>query len=371
MRVLLLTNIPSPYMVGYVNELGQKCELTVLFERRSASDRDASWDRHQFTNFNAHFLRGIHVGCEKALSIEQLKYLKKGKYDHIIVGDPLTPTGIVSILYLALRGIPFCIQSEGGFQGTGVGLKERFKMFIVSKAAFYLSGMGDGPDDYFSLYGGNNPKIYSYPFSSMYRRDIRKSMLDAEEKLDLRKKLGITEERVIVSVGQFIPRKGMDILMQACRDFDETIGVYIIGGNPPDDYACLARECHIKGIHFVAFQPFDRILDYLACCDVFALATREDTWGLVINEAMSQGAPVITTTRCIAGKKLVRNGENGYLVESEDVENLCKRILEIINNPEMQRHMAQNAIEMIQPYCYENMAEKIYLALKNECGNHV
>ena len=43
LRVLITTNIPAPYMIGYLSELGKKTDLTVLFEVRRAKDRDASW----------------------------------------------------------------------------------------------------------------------------------------------------------------------------------------------------------------------------------------------------------------------------------------------------------------------------------------
>ena len=45
MKILWLTNIPSPYRVKFFNELGTKCDLTVVFEKRSSSERDESWKK--------------------------------------------------------------------------------------------------------------------------------------------------------------------------------------------------------------------------------------------------------------------------------------------------------------------------------------
>jgi hypothetical protein len=134
MKVLLLTNIPAPYMLEYLKELGKKCELTVLFERAKASDRDKKWDSYKFENFEGKILKGIAFGREMALCFGVLKYLKKNKYDMVIVANPLTPMGIISILKLKRKKIPFCIQSEGGFQGSGKGLKEKFKKYIIGSA---------------------------------------------------------------------------------------------------------------------------------------------------------------------------------------------------------------------------------------------
>ena len=43
LKVLFITNIPSPYRVDFFNELGKMCDLTVLFERKDALDRDTKW----------------------------------------------------------------------------------------------------------------------------------------------------------------------------------------------------------------------------------------------------------------------------------------------------------------------------------------
>ena len=43
MKILFLTNIPSPYRVDFFNELGKLCDLTVLFEKQIAQDREKQW----------------------------------------------------------------------------------------------------------------------------------------------------------------------------------------------------------------------------------------------------------------------------------------------------------------------------------------
>ena len=57
MKILWLTNIPSPYRVDFFNELGKLCELTVLFEKKAASDRDDSWKNFEAKNFTPVFLK--------------------------------------------------------------------------------------------------------------------------------------------------------------------------------------------------------------------------------------------------------------------------------------------------------------------------
>ena len=84
------------------------------------------------------------------------------------------------------------------------------------------------------------------------------------------------------------------------------------------------------------------------------LPTREDIWGLVVNEAMAFGLPVITTDRCVAGLELVENGVTGYIVPVEDADALAEKMNEALSgNCEA---MGAAALERVRPYTIENMA---------------
>lgn len=101
------------------------------------------------------------------------------------------------------------------------------------------------------------------------------------------------------------------------------------------------------------FQKKDRLKKYYMAADLFVLPTREDIWGLVVNEAMACGLGVITTNRCNAGLELIRNRENGYLVAVEDVHALREAMLEALENTEA---LGLCALETIRPYTVETMA---------------
>ena len=85
------------------------------------------------------------------------------------------------------------------------------------------------------------------------------------------------------------------------------------------------------------------------------LPTREDIWGLVINEAMAYGLPVITTERCVAGLELIENGVNGYVVPVEDAAALAEKINAVLSADLHQ--MGEASLEKIRPYTLENMAK--------------
>ena len=210
MRVLWLTNIPSPYRVAFFNELGKQCELTVLFEEKAAADRDDSWKNFNITNFTADFLAGYKVGGGAVICPGVEKYLHKNRYDKIVVTNFSNLTGILAIFYMKLRGIPYVVESDGGFAGSSKGPKEKLKTWLLSGAQQCFSTAQEH-DKYYRTYGVSQDRIVRYPFSSLQDVDVLPVPVSQQTKQVLREKLNIQEEKCIVSVGQFIHRKGYDI----------------------------------------------------------------------------------------------------------------------------------------------------------------
>lgn len=356
MKILYMVNVPSPYMVNYFNELGKYCELTVLFDKATSTERDDSWKEYNFKNFKGIILKGVSTDVDAAFCPSVIKYLKKDVYDYIFISNMATPTGIIAIEYLRWKKIDYFLESEGGFAKDGKGFKEKIKKHIMSGAKLYFSTTPVG-DEYFLMYGATKDKLVKYPFTSIYEKDILKKVPSVEEKKEFRNELSIKEEKVIITVGQFIPRKGFDILLKACEKLSKNIGVYLVGGTPTDEYIQMKEQLGLDNVHFVGFKRTDELAKYYQSADLFVFPTREDVWGLVINEAMAYGLPIITTDKCIAGLELIKDDENGYIVPVEDVDKLYEKMNKLIMNDTLRKKMGENSLKKIHEYTFENMAK--------------
>lgn len=365
LKVILFTNLRSPYMVGYLNELGKTCELTAVFELEQAKGRENAWLKSSPETYREIRLGARQIRPEAGFSLRALPYLFKG-YDRIIIANPTTPTGILLLLTCRIFRIPHIIQSEGGFQGSGRGAKERFKRFLMGKARLYLTGMG-GEDDYFLKYGATPGKLRPFPFTSLWESDLPARVPTGEEKHALREKLGLPEGKIILSVGQFIYRKGYDILIRASTGFPAGSSVILIGGKPTEEYLLLSESLGLTNLRFVPFMEKAKLLEYYAAADLFVLPTREDTWGLVINEAMAAGLPVITTDRCIAGVQLIREGENGMIIPTDDPDALSRAVCQMLTDPALAA-MGENNLQKMRTYTIERMAKAIFAALEEPNG---
>lgn len=365
MKVLFIARGPSPYRVAFFNELGKLCNLTVLFELHpnEINDRDKSWGKEDYRYFEAKYLKKTLKIKNDNLCVEVLKYLNKKIYDVIIVGMYSTPTQMLAITYLKARGIKYILSSDGGFVKKDTALQRALKSFFISGAQMYFAS-SRGTEKYLRYYGAKT-KVVIYPFTTKMAKELPNDITSDDEKAKLRKELGIPMgKKIVLCVGQFIHRKGIDILIQSAAKLDESYYFLCIGGKVTPEYRKLCDKYGVYNIEFVEFMQQNILSDYYKASDIFVLPTREDIWGLVINEAMSYGLPVITTDNCLAGTELVVDGENGYIVPVDNVEETAYAINKVFS-AEKRRYMMQenNYKKMKVNYTIEKMALAHYEAL--------
>lgn len=360
MKILFVSNIPSPYRVEFFNELGKHCNLTVAFEGQMASDRDKAWFTESPSGFKPVYMKGKQINHEQYFCTEVVSVIKQG-FDIIILGGYSSPTSMLAIAYMKLRKIPFYIEVDGGLIREDSRPKYLLKKTLISSASGWISS-GKHTTQYLLHYGAKPDAVYHYPFSSLRDSDILPKTVTAKEKSDLRQELNITSQKVVLAIGQFIPRKGFDVLMRAATSLDAGVGIYIVGGDPTEEYLKLNEELKLHNVHFVGFKNKVELAKYYKASDLFVLPTREDIWGLVINEAMAYGLPVITTDNCVAGLELVEDGVNGYIVSVDDFRTLTEKINRVFSS-DLEK-MGKASLEKIRPYTIENMV-KAHLKIFN------
>ncbi|CBK75310.1 Glycosyltransferase [Butyrivibrio fibrisolvens 16/4] len=103
----------------------------------------------------------------------------------------------------------------------------------------------------------------------------------------------------------------------------------------------------------------------MAAADVFVLMTREDIWGLVINEALSVGTPIVSTNKCVAAVETIEDGTNGYIVNNEDALGAATKLEYLLLNEELREFMAKNNIEKARKYTIESMTQQYTNIINN------
>ena len=354
-KILAVTNVPVPYRVEFFNDINKFMPITVLYEQtpEEQTHRSTEWFSENKQQFEYLYLKD----GRKHVKVGKVLYeLKNRKYNIALIMGYTKRSEMISILWLRLHKKPYILSVDGGFPKAKENfIKKLGKRFYIAGATAYLS-TGETTDEYLSYYGADKGRIYRIPFTSLREKDILTTPVPPETKKNLREELGINESSVIVSVGQLIHRKGFDVLLNSCKGLRKNIGIYIIGSNPTEEYIKIKEKEKLDNVHFVGFKKKEELKKYYSAADLFVLPTREDIWGLVINEAMAYGLPIITTDKCIAGLELV-DSDNGAIVPAENSDALRDSILSIISDKDKLQSMSVESIKRIKNYTIEKMAK--------------
>ena len=197
----------------------------------------------------------------------------------------------------------------------------------------------------------------------------------------LRKKMGLEDKFVALSVGRLSRQKGLHYLLQAAAYLKNEMQnlVILIGGRGEEatrlrDWA--EKHVLLKMVRFVGFIPPDSLPTYYAACDLFVLSSVFETFALTLLEALSTGKPVVCTkvggAQEIAGR--FEDCLQAKLVNPRDPKGLAEAIVWFANNQEIVHEKAKNAYEIIRTdYSWESVSKEIntlYEQLKNQPGSY-
>ena len=322
-KILIVFNHPAPYKVRLFNELSKNFEIHVIFERNSNSDRDKNFYFENKYNFITHKIHGIKLGKEGMLSCGVKRHLQKNEYDLVILNGYSHFPEMNAISYLKKWKIPYVLYINGGIIKKESSLKSKIKRHFIRQANAYFSPDEDS-NKYLAYYGANEKRIYNYPYSTIYESEIANVK---PNKAEIRKTLGIKFDKVFVSVGQLIKRKNYLSLVQEWQKFPGNYGLFLIGdGKNRKEIEQFISDHNIQNIKLLGSMPREKMFEYIRCSDAFLFPSKEDIYGHVINEAVSQGVPVISTNKVNSANKLIKNGLNGYVLETLQGEEFAKAV---------------------------------------------
>lgn len=360
MKVLWVFNHPAPYKVDFFNELGKKCELTVLFERSSEGDRNKAFYYEKANGFECHVLKSLKLGKLNNWTREVVRYIKNGHYDIIVMNGYSTLTEMNAIHYLQKKKIPYIFAINGGLIRHSESFLRRFlKKEYISKAALYLA-----PDprsaEYLKFYGADANRIRLYPYSTVFAKEVLETPLPSSEQLSLRKKEGLPGTRLYVSVGQFISRKNNFSLLSYWKQMPETSTLLLVGHGPEKaDYEKFVSDNNLKNVFLRDYEPHSKILGLFKIADFSIFLTKEDIYGHVVNESLSQGTPVIASTNANSSLNLIQDGTNGYLVNIEKNDTIEKALVKEPNEA-----LRLGALETARKNTIETMVQKHFELFK-------
>ena len=354
MRIFWLFNHPAPYKIALFNCLGKENELTVYFERANEKGRNALFYASKPNTFHALIGHPLKLGGFNNYSRKPIKHLEEAKpYDVIVLNGWRTMTERAVIKYCRWHKIPYVFYINGGI----INPKENnivhwIKTHYISKAFLYMA-----PDpnsaEYLKYYGADPERIVSYPYGSIYEDEILPAPYDQKAVEKLRRKLSVNGGRVFVSAGYFIERKNFLSLIRIWARMPKDNSLYLIGeGKLRNQYLREIKRLKLQdNVHVLPYMDHKELFRFYRCCDGFVFPSKEDIYGHVVAEAMSQGLPVYGSAHSNAVKALVRQWENGAIVDFDNPEEVVLALTRPMNHD-----VKEKALETAHLYTYEASA---------------
>lgn len=189
---------------------------------------------------------------------------------------------------------------------------------------------------------------------------------------ETRSKLQIKQEEVIIIyVGRFRPEKGIQYLIQAMDIIrqKEANARLILGGEGPEEENLkrLVEQANLGNcINFIGQIPNEKVHEYMAAADVFVLPSLSEGFPIVSLEAMASGLPIVTTK--VRGlPEIVKDGENGFLVEPKNPEQIAEKVLLLLEDEELRKRISENNRARAKEYSWESVIdrlEEVYKAIR-------
>lgn len=159
----------------------------------------------------------------------------------------------------------------------------------------------------------------------------------------------------ILFIGRLIPRKGFQRVVQALPEVQKQARVpfeiEVVGtGAYQEELDDLAEKLQVSDlIHYVGSVPYDKLEKSYQYADIFVLTSLSEGMPSVILEAMGCGLPIIASD--VGGNnEIVHEGENGYLINGDDIETLTQRLTALINDAALREQMGRKSREMARKY---------------------
>lgn len=347
MRIAVIFDHFGPYHWARLRGAAKFCDVVGL--ELFGQTRDYSWDRaveQERSANNLHWctlLPAVHRTAASPAAIRRAvrDALGRCKPDAVAIPGWSDQGGLAALDWCGRSGVPAVLMSESqAHDEPRRWLKEAVKQRIVRLCTGALVG-GTPHRRYIAALGMPLDRIFSgYDVVDNAHFAMRADEARSREST-LRESLGLPP-RYFLASKRFIPKKNLRGLINAFALFRKEAGpdacdLVILGDGPLEqDLRRWCQELDLsEHVHLPGFRQYDETPTYYGLAEAFIHASTTEQWGLVVNEAMASGLPVLVSKRCGCAADLVDPGVNGLTFEPENVVELSRAMLYIARDADL------------------------------------
>lgn len=363
MRLALLTNIVPPYRVPVFNALATSpdCELTVLTFARTEANRN--WSGHdEGFRFERRVLPGLHLRGRRPDRVVHLNaglglQLARLRPEVLVVGGFDQPALLEAMAIAHPMGIRTVLWSGAhGLASAGSRLMRPVKRWAVQRADAFVAYGTSAAEHLVEL--GADPSLIITSRNAVDVAAFRREPHQADA-AKIREGLHAAGRVIVLFVGQLIARKGVDSLIEAVGKVSNAHLVLVGSGPDRAGLEALADRCCPGRATFLGSVPYARLPAHYAAADVFVMPSRAEVWGLVLNEAMAAGLPVVSGRRAGATRDLVVAGQTGFSIDPDEIEEFAGCLTRLVEDPVLRNRAGKAAARLIAEVTPQKYADDI------------
>lgn len=371
MRVAFVTEFCPPYRTAFYETFDDRFDAKVFF-----CDTREKWQ--SFGDFTYEVMGGVRL--RPRYNVAYPLFWKLFRYGpDVIVGSPVEGFGgQAAYLYAKLTRTPFVLWTGEWHLPLTTFRTVTFPVIRrIYRGSDAIVVYGPHVEHYLTDLGVSPERIHV----AWNTVDVEKfSNPDASDSAAVRAQFGVpADAKVVLYVGRLVEEKGIEYLLDGFERFQETTDdeCHLLVVGEGDRRSTLeGRVGGRSDVTFTGRLDNDALPDVYVASDVFVLPSIttdvfKEPWGLVVNEAMAAGLPIVATSSVgAANAGLVQDGENGFVVPERNERAIADRLHRILDDESVARQMGERSREIIGEFDHEHMVDGFERAIETATSVH-
>lgn len=384
-RFIFLLSHPIQYFSPLFQLMAEDADLDLLVlycsdeNVKGHIDKDfgvaVKWDIPLLENYNYKFLKNnswkpsIFNGFFGLINLEILKVLKNERDSYLVIHGWNYFTHIFSVIFGKLFGLKVCIRGDNPYTQEMLKSKKLIliKKFLLRNLLFrlidYFLYVGNQNKEFYKFYGVPEKKLIFTPHAVDNERFRSEYEKYKDKKPEIRKELGLPfDKKIILFSGKYISKKRpMDLLKAYHLLSDENASLVFLGdGELREEMEEYIISNNLQNVYLTGFKNQSEVGKYFATADIFVLPSGAgETWGLVVNEAMNFGLPIILSNLVGCREDLLHASINGFNFQCSNIDDLKNKLQLLVNEQNLRMSFGKASKFIIENYNYPAITKSL------------
>jgi glycosyltransferase involved in cell wall biosynthesis len=374
-KLAILNTHPIQYFTPFYRRLAQEpgIDLTVYFCSRQGSEEYVDvgfgervrWDISLLEGYQHQFLNNLRRrdqvgGFASLINPGIVAELRKHRFDALLVNGHKHVTYLLAMLAAKTLGTAVMMRCDThlGLQRSPLKrlVRKPLMTFLYQRVCDMCLPVGTLNEEFYRFHGVDRHRMFTVPFAVDNEYFTR--LTQQYDKKALREEMGIPQDQPIILFASKLLRskRPLDLLLAFHRLQQEKVNaalVFVGSGEQEPQLKHYAREHDLSAVHFLGFKNQSDLPKYYSLADVFVLPAENESWGLVLNEVMCAGLPIVAAREIGAVPDLLHHGENGFTYEAGDIDQLTSYLRQLLEAPEERILMGRHSRTIIEQWTYE------------------